>query len=92
MSWRPNPSIRRRSPNRNRRPNRSPSRSPNQTCPPYGADGSGVIEQAEYDPGAAHDADGSGVIEQDEWLAAVDCHANHKLTAPDIQAAASARS
>ena len=49
----------------------------------------------EPDPPAAvqrYDTNGNGVIDRQEWLAAVDCHANHKLTTTDIQAAASARS
>ena len=55
----------------------------------------GRSNRLEPDPPAAvqrYDTNGNGVIDRQEWLAAVDCHANHKLTTTDIQAAASARS
>ena len=41
---------------------------------------------------AARRYDGNDTIDHQEWLAAADCHANHKLTTTEIQAAASARS
>ena len=78
-------------------PTQEPEQEPQQQEEPQEQQEPQQERQAEPEPGPStavqrYDANGNGVIDHQEWLVAVDDYANYKLTTPEIQAIAAARS